>query len=108
LAYDEAEPGGDVAITVIVELQARPGLRGELVSLIESIAADQGPTQRGFIGSTRYEVLDDPDALIEIAEWESVEAREAHMEAAAAAGVYEPLREMLAAPFRVTVISQLP
>jgi heme-degrading monooxygenase HmoA len=37
-----------------------------------------GPNQRGFLGSTRYEVLDDPDTLVEIAEWESAEARSAH------------------------------
>jgi hypothetical protein len=45
--------------------------------------------------------------LIEIADWESPEARAAHMEAAAASGAYAPLLEMLAAPFRATVIRQL-
>lgn len=97
-----------MAIKVIVELQARPGMRGELLSLIERVVAEQGPTQRGFLGSTRYEVLDDPDTLIEIAEWESAEARAAHMKEAAATGAYEPLLELLAAPFRATVIRQLP
>ncbi|MGZ8702654.1 MAG: hypothetical protein ACXWZY_10255 [Gaiellaceae bacterium] len=46
--------------------------------------------------------------LIEIAEWESAEARLAHMEESAATGAYAPLIEMLAAPFRATVIRQLP
>jgi len=107
-AADEEGRRGDVAVEVIVELRARPGMRGELVSLIESIGAEQGSTQRGFLGSTRYEVLDNPDVLIEIAEWESVEARAAHMEEAAATGAYEPLLEMSAAPFRATTIRQLP
>lgn len=53
-------------------------------------------------------VLDNPDMLIEIAEWESAEARAAHMEEAAATGAYAPLLEMLAVPFRATVIKQLP
>ena len=97
-----------MAITVIVELRAKPGRRAELESLIESIVAGHGPSQRGFLGSTRYEVLDDADMLIEIAEWESAEARAAHMDEAAATGAYEPLLEMLAAPFRATVIRQLP
>ncbi len=97
-----------MAITVIVELRAKPGRRAELESLIESIVAEHGPSQRGFLGSTRYEVLDDADMLIEIAEWESAEARAAHMDEAAATGAYEPLLEMLAAPFRATVIRQLP
>ena len=97
-----------MAIRVIVELQAKPGKRAALKSLIESIVAKHGPGQRGFLGSTRYEALDNPDLLVEIADWESVEARAAHMQAAAATGVYAPLFEMLAAPFRATVIRLLP
>jgi quinol monooxygenase YgiN len=97
-----------VAIKVIVELQAKPGKRAELKSLLESVVTEQGPGQRGFLGSTRYEVLDNPDMLIEIADWESAEARAAHMQAAAATGVYAPLMEMVAAPFRITIIKQLP
>lgn len=97
-----------MAIKVIVELQAKPGKRAELKSLLESIVANHGPGQRGFLGSTRYEVLDNPDMLVEIADWESAEARVAHMQEAAATGVYAPLLEMLAAPFRATIIRQLP
>jgi quinol monooxygenase YgiN len=97
-----------LTIKVIVELQAKPGKRAELKNLIESIVASQGPAQRGFLGSTRYEVIDNPDILVEIADWESSEARAAHMQEAAATGVYAPLSEMLAAPFRATVIRQLP
>ena len=97
-----------MAIKVIVELQAKPGKRAELKSLIESIVANQGPAQRGFLGSTRYEVLDNPDMLVEIADWESAEARVTHIQEAATTGVYAPLSEMLAAPFRATIIRQLP
>jgi quinol monooxygenase YgiN len=96
-----------VAVTVIVELRAKPGRRDELKRLLESVVADYGPTQRGFLGGTRYEVLADPDMLIEIAEWDSAEARAAHMEERAAAGVYAPLLELWP-PFRATVIRQLP
>jgi quinol monooxygenase YgiN len=97
----------EVAIKVIVELQAKPGRRAELMSLLESLVATQGPGQRGFRGSTRYEVLDNPDMLIEIAEWESAEARAAHMQESATTGAYTPLLEILAAPFRATVIRQI-
>jgi quinol monooxygenase YgiN len=97
-----------MAIKVIVELQAQPGRRDELKRVIESLVATQGPGQDGFHGSTRYGVLADPDVLVEIADWESAEARDAHMKEAAATGAYAPLLELLAAPFRVTVISQLP
>jgi quinol monooxygenase YgiN len=94
-------------IKVIVELQAKPGRRNELQSLIEGLVAKHGPGQRGFLGSTRYEVPGNPDMLVEIAEWESAEARTAHMEESAATGAYAPLVELLAAPFRATVIRQL-
>ena len=97
-----------MAIKVIVELRAKPGMRSELTNLLESMVANQGPSQPGFLGSSRYEVLDSPDMLIEIADWESAEAREAHMAESAAAGTYTPLIDMLAAPFRATVIRQLP
>lgn len=97
-----------MAIKVIVELQARPGMRGELVSLMEKLVAEQGPAQRGFLGSTRYEALDNPDLLVEIAEWESAEARAAHMKEAAATGAYAPVLELVAAPIRATVLRQLP
>ena len=97
-----------LAIKVIVELQAKPGRRDELKGLLESMVANHGPSQRGFLGSARYEVLDNPDMLIEIAEWESAEARVAHMKENAATGAYDPILEMLAAPFRATVIRQLP
>ena len=96
-----------MAITVIVELHAKPGRRDELRGVLESLIATQGPGQDGFLGSTRYGVVDDPDVLVEIADWESAAARDAHMREAAAAGAYAPLLELLAVPFRATVISQL-
>ena len=98
----------EAAIKVIVELQAKPGRRAALMSLLESVVAEHGPDQRGFLGSTRYEVLDNRNILVEIADWESAEARAAHMQEAMASGVYAPLGELLAAPFRATVIRQLP
>jgi len=97
-----------MAIKVIVELQAKPGGRDELKRVLATIVASQGPSQRGFLGSARYEVLDNPDTLVEIAEWESAEARAEHMAEAAATGAYAPLLELLAAPFRAMVIQQLP
>jgi len=97
-----------VAIKVIVELQAKPGRREELKRVLEGLIATSGPGQGGFLGSTRYGVLDDSDVLVEIADWESAEAREAHMKEATATGAYAPLLELLAAPFRATVIGQLP
>ena len=97
-----------MAIKVIVELQAKPGKRAEVKDLLESVVAKLGPGSPGFLGSTRYEVLDNPDILVEIADWESAEVRAAHMQEAMDSGAYAPLGELLAAPFRATVIRELP
>jgi quinol monooxygenase YgiN len=98
----------ETAIKVIVELQAKPGRRAALMSLLESVVAEHGPDQRGFLGSTRYEVLDNPNIVVEIADWESAEARAEAMQKVMASGAYAPLGELLAAPFKATVIRQLP
>jgi quinol monooxygenase YgiN len=97
-----------MGIKVIVELRARPGLRADLEGLLTRIVEREGANAPGFLGSTRYDVPDDPDVLVEIADWDSAEARAAHMQASAASGVYAPLTEILAAPPRATVIRQLP
>ena len=96
-----------MAIKVIVELQAKPGKRAELKSLLESVVATLGPGEPGFLGSTCYEVLDNPNIVVEIADWASAEVRAAAMQEAMASGAYAPLEELLAAPFRATVIRQL-
>jgi quinol monooxygenase YgiN len=96
-----------MAIKVIVELQAKPGKRAELAQLLASVADRLGPSAPGYPGTTRYEVLDNPDAVVEIAEWKSAEVRAAAMQQAMDSGAYAPLGELLAAPFRATVIQQL-
>ncbi len=96
-----------MAIKVIVELQAKPGRRAELKNLLESVVAKYGSVQPGFLGSLQYEVIDNPDILVEIADWTSAEVRAATMQEAMATGAYAPLEELLAAPFRATVIKQL-
>ena len=96
-----------MTIKVIVELQAKPGKRAELKSLLESVVAKYGSGHPGFLDSTRYEVLDNPNILVEIADWASAEVRATVLQQAMADGAYAPLEELLAAPFRATVIRQL-
>ena len=96
-----------MTIKVIVELQAKPGRRVELKSLLESVVEKYGPGQPGFLGSLQYEVIDNPDILVEIADWTSTEVRATAMQQAMTAGAYAPLEDLLAAPFRATVIRQL-
>jgi quinol monooxygenase YgiN len=97
----------EAAIKVIVELQAKPGQRAALMRLLESVVAEHGP-DRGFLGSTYYEVLDNPNILVEIADWESAEARAEAVQKVMASGAYAPLAELLVAPVRATVIRQFP
>ncbi|HET6966900.1 MAG TPA: antibiotic biosynthesis monooxygenase [Ornithinibacter sp.] len=89
---------------VIVEFQAKPGARAELKKMLVEISAIHGPRFPGFLGSRVYEVLDGPDGLVEIADWESAEAQATAVQQAMATGVYAPLTELVAAPFRVTRI----
>jgi quinol monooxygenase YgiN len=91
-------------IKVIVEFQARPGARAELKNLLEGISATHGPAAPGFLGSTVYEVLDSADGLVEIASWESAEAQAAAVKQASDSGVYAPVVELVAAPFKATRI----
>jgi quinol monooxygenase YgiN len=94
-----------MAIRVIVELKARPGKRDELKNLFEGVLADGEP---GFLGGTRYESLEDPDMLVEIADWESSEARDRYMQESAVTGAFAPLMELCAAPLKATVLREFP
>ncbi len=92
------------SIKVIVELH-KPQEWTELMN--RSRAWWQyGSVQPGFL-SLQYEVIDNPDILVEIADWTSAEVRATAMQQAMTDGAYTPLEELLAAPFRATVIRQL-
>ena len=96
-----------MGIKVIVELQAIAGGREALMTFMDDLVGGHGASQNGFRGSMRYEAVENSDLLIEIADWDSVEDRLAHMREAAASGIYAPLSGLLAAPPRVTVIQAL-
>ncbi len=97
-----------MGIRVIVEFRAQRGKRAALEALLDRLVAEHGPSSPGFLSSTRYEVLGDPDMLVELAEWESAEARAVHLKEVAATGAYAPVVELLAAPIRATVVRALP
>ena len=97
-----------MSIKVIIEFRVKPGKRGELHSTLEALVEDQGSGLEGYLGSTRYEVVDDPDLLVEIAEWTTVEARVKHLEEAKATGAFATVFELLAGPPRATILRDLP
>jgi hypothetical protein len=55
-----------MAMKVVIEFPAKPGARAELKRLLESISATHGPRAPGFLGSTVYDALDNPDGLVEM------------------------------------------
>lgn len=91
-------------IKVIVELQAKPGTRDELLRTLRGIIAEHEPRMKGWLGSTQHTVVGQPDTLIEIAEWESIDARAQHLEDASATNAFAPLMPLLTAAIRVTVL----
>jgi quinol monooxygenase YgiN len=95
-----------MAVKVIVELRAEPGRRDELKSVIHTLLADLGPALKdnGSLGSSIYEVVDDPDTLVEIADWETADARDAVMSDPATAEAMAPVLALLAGPFKATVV----
>ena len=95
-----------MAVKVVVELKTKPGKRDELKCLFETLMAEIGPSlkEKGSLGSTLYAVLDDPDLLVEIADWESAEAHEAVMRDPATAEALAPGLELLASPFKAMIL----
>ncbi len=95
-----------MTVKIIVEMKAKPGQRDELKRLFDKLITEVGPTlqARGALGGTLYEVPDDPDMLVEIADWESVEARQAVMRDPATIEALEPGLQLLASPFKDTVL----
>jgi hypothetical protein len=94
-----------VAVKLIVELKAKPGQRNELLSVIKRMSQEMPFSLAS--GATYYRAFDDPDLLVEIAEWESPELRETVMGEALAAGLLAPLLDRLAAPPRSRLVEPL-
>jgi quinol monooxygenase YgiN len=94
-----------MAIKVIVELTVQPGRRDEFVTLINDLMAQHSSLMNaaGWHESTLHAVVDDPDKIIEISEWDSAEARNAAMQSEAM-GAFAPVFALLAAPFNATVV----
>jgi quinol monooxygenase YgiN len=95
-----------LAIKTIIELQSKPGKRSELVRIMDGVIVAMREVP-GFRGITRYEVLEDPDRVVEIAEWESAEARQTWLDRIMESGGLGPLMEILRAPFKATNVRQI-
>lgn len=95
-----------MSIKAIIELQAKPGRREDVLKALQAVhESRQG--QQGFIGFTKYEVIDDPDSVIEISEWDTAETRQAWLEQSMESGVMNRLIETLGVPFKAITIRQI-
>ena len=95
-----------MTIKTIIELQAKVGQRDELLRIMDDVIATMREVP-GFLGVSRYEVLDNLEGLIEIAEWESPEARQICLKRSIEAGTLDPLMAILGAPFKNTNVIQM-
>ena len=95
-----------MTIKTIVELQAKPGHRDELLQSLNEVFAGMQKAS-GFISASRYEVIDNPDSLIEITEWESPEHRQAWIEKSMVTGSLNRLVGKLSIPFKAITIREL-
>ena len=97
-----------MTVKAIVELSLLPGRRDEFVRLLGGLMEQHLSLMQaaGWQGSTLYEVVDQPDTIVEIAEWESAQARDAVMQSEAM-GAFVPVFDLLAAPFRATLVTEL-
>jgi len=95
-----------MTIKTITELQAKPGQRAALLQIMEGVLASM-KRMPGFLGRTTYEVIDDPDGVVEIAEWASPSARELWMAGAIHSGELKTLLGSLATPFKAINIREL-
>ena len=75
-----------MAIKTIIELQAKPGQRDQLLSIMDEVTPMQAVP--GFLGLDFYEVLENPDGLVEIAGWESPEARQTWIQQSMDSGAF--------------------
>lgn len=95
-----------MAIKAIVEMHARRGKRDEMLKALEDLHEHQKDAP-GFMGYELYEMMDDSDKLIEIAEWETREARQAWLEQETASGVLSRLVGTLRSSYDAVTVRRL-
>jgi len=95
-----------MSVKAIIELQAKPGKRAELLKALDDVLENRKHAP-GFINVMRYEVIDDHDKVVEIAEWVSPEARQTWLEQSMESGVLNRLMGMLSVPFKAITVREL-
>lgn len=95
-----------MTIKAIVELHARRGMRDELIKALEELQ-EVRKNVPGFVGFERYEMIDEPDKLIEIVEWETREARQVWLEKSTETGLLSRVVGTLRKSFTAVTVRRL-
>lgn len=95
-----------MAIKAIVEMHARRGKRDEMMKALGDLHEHRKDAP-GFVGYELYEMMDDPDKLIEIVAWETREARQVWLEQATASGVLSRVVGTLRKSFDAVTVRRL-
>lgn len=95
-----------MAIKAIVELHAKKGKREELIRALNEIQVVRKDAP-GFLGVERYEMIDDPEKLVEVVEWESREARQAWLEHSTELGLLNRLVSTLRQQFKAITVREM-
>jgi quinol monooxygenase YgiN len=95
-------------IRSISVFKVQQGRRDEFIELFESLVAQHMAIVHAASCSaaTLYTVVDDPDNAVEIADWESADARHA-AQTKEGRSVFAPLFELVAAPPSATLLEPL-
>lgn len=95
-----------MTIKAIVELHARRGKRDELLKALEALHESRKDAP-GFLNFERYEMMDDPEKLVEIVEWETREERQSWLEQATASGVLSRVVGTLRRSFNAVTVRRI-
>jgi len=91
-----------MSTTVLVSFQTKPD---QVAALSAFLSAVQEPVMAsGGLSISLTQDQDDPTRFFEIEVWPSADAHKAFIAGAAAAGAFDPLEAILAAPFSVNYL----
>jgi quinol monooxygenase YgiN len=103
---NEKLKGEPMTSKTIIEMEAKNGQRADLLKALAELH-EYRRNAPGFIGFSRYEVIDNPDKIIEITEWVSPAARQAWLEQNMTSGVFQRIIQTLRQPFKAITVRQI-
>lgn len=94
-----------MATTIIVSFQAKSGKSKALLEFLTGL--QPGVIEAGCQSITLLQDQNQPDSVFEIEQWPSAEAHQQMVKHASEAGAFDPLNDLLAAPFHVHYLTTI-